>query len=202
MFGFGMSAVDKAILRDTEKMLAAYSLGGIDVKSLSRRIFDETKSELLNDNRGNAQNLYIENIGDRLIQSKKYFAPRQKAGLTEIDIQRFYNRPSLAVSIVVKINNMTKFILIDIARQNGNDLVQFARDNRRRSPIYGEPDLWDQTLPVNAIFSPEDADLYIEFMYRVGVWRERTPTAEQDGLVAQHTSFNAMIRNLVRQGKV
>jgi hypothetical protein len=55
---------------------------------------------------------------------------------------------------------------------------------------------------VNEVFSQQDADLYLEFMTRVGQWRQKTSETNQANILAQYTSFNAMVRDLVKQGQI
>ena len=101
-----------------------------------------------------------------------------------------------------KIMELTQFIELDVARQQGNDLQEVVRNRRREKPVYGDPDLWDHSLPVNECFSREDADIYIELFMRVGRWHARTPTQKQSELLANYSSFNAMVRGLVKQGLI
>jgi hypothetical protein len=199
MFGSGMSATDKMILSQGEQMLAALAIAGADVKRIVRRLFDETKAESPHQD---PQVMYRDDLGDRIIENEQFFRPRKEAGLTENDIRAYWNRPSLLVSLETKIQYFVNWTMLDMARQQGKDLIEFARDNRRRNPKYGAPESWDQSLPMNEVFTSEDADLYPEFIPRIGLWQERTPIVEQERLLAGYSSFNAMTRDLVRRGKI
>lgn len=206
MFGFGMSDIDKTILNVAEQMLSPYAAAGINIRSLAKKFFDESKAELLHDHRHDGRhawrNLYREDLGELLIKNPLYFAPRKAAGLTEQDIKEYWNRPAILVSIGVRINYFLKFVALDIARQQGKDLEEFARTRRRNGPIFGEPTLWDQSLAVNQGFSQEDADLYLEFLPRVVQFEQTLTADDRQQLVQSHRSFNAMIRELVKQSKV
>ncbi len=200
MFGFGMSAKDKWHLAQTEVMLTPLAIMmETDVKSLARQLFDKVKAEAI---QKHGNNIYSESLGDQVIAKEPFLAKRLAAGLTKDDVRNHWNQPMLMQLLQVEVIQMTAFIAIDVAREQGKDLQEVARNRRRTNPEWGEPDAWNSTLPVNECFTKDDADIFMEFYFRVGRWREKTPQSEQKEMLSKYTSFNAMIRDLVRQGKL
>jgi hypothetical protein len=200
MFGLGMSAKDKWILEQTAQMVAALAAGtGEPSKALARRIFDETKAEAA---ARYGDNMYSESNGDRLVQNQAVLAKRTAAGLTVDDVRNYWNTPVLLALIQLKVLELTDFAIIHTAEKAGKGSVSVARERRKTEPRYGDPEKWSAAAPANQNFSMEDADIYPEFMMRVGRWQEKTPRTAQAALLSQHSSFNAMVRALVRQGEL
>lgn len=200
MFGFGMSAKDKWHLAQTEIMLTPLAIMmETDVKSLARQLFDKVKAEAI---QKHGNNIYSESLGDQVIAKEPFLAKRLAAGLTKDDVRNHWNQPMLMQLLQAQVLEMTAFIALDVAREQGKDLQEVARNRRRTNPEWGDPDAWNATLPVNECFTKDDADIFMEFYIRVGRWQEKTPQEVQKEMLSKYTSFNAMIRDLVRQGKL
>lgn len=200
MFGFGMSPKDRWTLEQTEILLTPVAiLSGENVKTLAKKIFDETKKEGL---ARYGEKLYSESNGDRLLNNEAVLGKRLAAGLIANDVRNYWNMPVLMGLIRAKILELSEFIVLDVARQAGKDLLSVARDQRKRYPQYGDPDAWNADLPVNRGFTTQDDNMYPEFTIRVGRWQEKTSADEQAALLSQYTSFNSMVRALVLQGKL
>ncbi|HLY54962.1 MAG TPA: hypothetical protein VKS60_05360 [Stellaceae bacterium] len=195
MFGFGLSSMDKMILGQAEKMLSPYSAMGLDVRPTVKRLFNEAKEEI----RKQRGEFYSTDFGDRLLRSDAAYIPRRAAGLTDKDIRGYWNRPILLVLLDEKIRNFIEFMTLAISKQQGKDLTLAAQETRRKSPVFGDPAGWN---PASAGLSPDDANIYPEFLYRVADWMQRTPAHEIERQLAPHKTFNAMIRSLVRDGKL
>lgn len=200
MFGIGMSPKDKWILEQTEQMLGPLAAAsGEALKPLARKLFDEVKADAV---ARYGDNAYSESNGDRIVQNKPVLDKRLAAGLTVDDVRNYWNMPVLLSLVRLKVLELTDFVIIDAAQNAGKDVVAVARERRRKEPRYGDPEKWDANLPANQGFGVEDADIYPEFGVRVGKWQAATPQAEQTALVGQYTSFNAMVRALVRDRKI
>jgi len=204
MFGFGLSPKDKWVLNQVETMvLPLATLIGQDAKALARKLFDQTKTEL---SAQYGDGIYAEDLGNKLIASKKdLVTKRLAAGLTAEDIREYWNQPLLMQALQTKFLQVGDYVLLEAAMNQGKSKEQIddmVRGWRKTKPRWGDPDHWDPALPVNQGFTAEDADVYAEFIVREGRWREKTPPAEQQALLAQHTSYNAMMRALVRSGRL
>jgi hypothetical protein len=174
-------------------------LTGDDVKPLARQIFDEMKADGV---KRYGDNIYSESYGDRIVTNQAVLTKRLSAGLTIDDVRNYWNMPVLLGLLQAKAREFVEFIVIDIARQSGKDIVAVAHDRKKREPRYGDPEVWNPSLPANQGFTMEDADIYPEFGMRVGKWQARTSADELDAMLPKYTSFNAMVRALVHEGKL
>lgn len=127
---------------------------------------------------------------------------RLAAGLTREDIRLYWNQPPLMQRLQARAQDFVIFLIIKNAEESGVDPIETIRNRRKIYLHLGDPKTWDSTKPVNKGFSSEDADIYPEFTMRVGIWSNGKTPAQQAELLSKHTSFNAMIRSLVRQGLV
>jgi hypothetical protein len=198
MFGSRKSSKDEEILQNIEYMLGAYSALGLDAKSIAKKLFIEAKDELKK--KGMANTMYDDTFGERMIANDAFMKPRLAAGLTFEDIRRFWNRPQILVLVGLKVRELADFLTANVAHKQGENLTDVAREMRRRSARYGDPTSWEQKHPANEGFTSDDADIFPEFVMRVGPWLQNTPVSEQESLVGLHTSFNALVRDLVRNG--
>lgn len=204
MFGFGMSQRDKWHLNQAEILVAPVAkMMGQDGKTMARQLFDSIKAEVVKDM---GENAYAENMGDRLVANKKdVLEKRLAAGLTIDDIRRYWNQTPLMLNLQYKLLEMPDYMELDIARQMGksmDEMQAIPAGWRKSKPRWGDPEQWNPALPVNEGFTPEDADLYIEFYLRVSRWQERTPESEQKAMLVNYNSYNAMLRDLIRKGAI
>jgi hypothetical protein len=197
---FGMTAKDKWHLEQTEVLLTPFAImTGEEVVPLARQIFDEVKAESA---QKYGDNIYAETLGNQLVTKEPFLGKRLAAGLTMEDVRNYWNTTPLMQRIRNRVMELTDLIAINITEQQGKDVVEMVRNTRKNSPRYGEPEAWNPSLPVNQGFTKNDADIYIEFLVRVGRWQDKTSKSEQETMLSKHTSFNAMVRDLVRQGKL
>ena len=69
---------DQALLKQTEKMLAAFAIAGVEVVPIAEKIFDEAKAEA---EARFGVDIYDRSFGDRMIAKADFMAPRLAAGL-------------------------------------------------------------------------------------------------------------------------
>jgi len=198
MFGFGRHSKEKTVISSFESTFLAIGFSSAEARDKAEEIFDEVKKELLS--RSPSLDIYMVNQGAIFSNDPNYMAPRLAAGLTARDVQAFWNRPLVMVMCETKLRELMNFMVIDIARQQGQDLNVVAGNHRKTTPHYGDPGQWNPAAPGNKGFNEQDADIYLEFAGRVEAWRAKTTEKEVDRLVAEHGSFNAMVRDLVSTG--
>ncbi len=204
MFGFGMSSKDKWHLEQVEIMIAPMALLiGQDVKHMAHQLFDSVKTELT---ARYGELIYAENRGNKIISTEKDFVEKRlAAGLTHDDIRDFWNQTLLMQTLRNKFFYMNDFMRLRMAELNGtsiDELSDVTRNWRKTEPRFGDPDQWDSSLPANNGFTSEDADIYIEFLQRIAHWSKITKKVEQTALSEKYSSFNAMLRELIRQDKI
>ncbi len=209
MFGFGMSARDKWHLEQVEVMMLPYAttIGQKEAKKMARQMFDSAKAEL--ESKYGAA-MYAEDIGDKLIATKKDFVEKRlAAGLSLEDIRNYWNQTFLMRELWFRFLEMPIFMELTKLKQMGksqdeidNAMDKWAHDLRKTEPRWGEPDQWNTDLPANNGYSSDDADMYIEFFMRVIRWQTKTTKTEQQSLLKNYSSYNAMLRNLIRTGAI
>jgi hypothetical protein len=209
MFGFGMSAEDKWHLEQAEVMTEPYVIftGQKEAKKLAREMFDSAKAELA-PKYGNA--MYAEDIGDKLIATQKDFVEKRlTAGLSLEDIRNYWNQTFLMRELWFRFLEMPIALELERLRKMGksqneieNAMDKWAHDWRKTDPRWGEPDQWKPDFPANKGYSSEDADIYIEFLMRVMRWQAKTTITEQQTLLKNYSSYNAMLRDLISKGSI
>ena len=209
MFGFGMSARDKWHLQQMEVMMEpfAITISQKEAKKLARQMFDDAKAQLA-PKYGAA--MYAEDIGDKLIATKKDFVEKRlAAGLSLEDIRNYWNLTFLMRELLFSFLEMPIFMELTKLREMGKNqdeiddiMDKWAHDWRKKDPRWGEPDQWNSDLPANNGYSLDDADMYIEFHLRVMRWQTKTTKTEQQSLLKNYSSYNAMLRNLIRTGVI
>jgi hypothetical protein len=200
MFGFGLSSLDKEIISILEVMLASWGLSEIAAKDTVRNVFEATKREVKSQFGGN---IYATDAGDVFIKNDLFMAPRRTAGVTDSDVQRYWNRPVLLVLAESKLLMMgvATFVSdLSAKAQAGWDPLEAAREFRKVVPDYGDPTKWDHKHPAHRGLTLEDIHIYPELMPRVDAWCKRTSEEELKSLLRQYSTYNAMIRDLIRRG--
>lgn len=140
--------------------------------------------------------------GNEYVLREPFMALRTAAGLKPEDVKDYWNRPLLVILCENKMRELVNFIVVDTARQRGEDTGAAGNHYKRNFPRYGDPARWDPNEKFNAGLREEDADLYPEFATRVDAWRRKTPDTEVSRLVEQHGTLNAAIRNAVSSGEL
>lgn len=182
---------EKSVIEMLVPTFLALGVDPLQARKSAKDIFDEEKESLLS--RAPGLDIYKTTQGTAYVGDQAFMAPRLLAGLSAGDIETFWNRPLILVFCEMKLREMLSFINIDVARQQGQDLEAAALRYKRVNPQYGDPTQSSSSKPLREC----DADIYLEFATRVNSWRSKTSDSEVDRLVAEHGTFNAMVRELV-----
>lgn len=188
---------DQWFIHETEILLTPLA-HAIDIKAMAADIVRSTKEEL-----AAVKNidLYSEHIGDRLVATpSEMLSKRLAAGLTREDIRLYWNQPPLMQRIQTRVQDFVLLMIIKKAEESRLDVTDVLRTRRKTTLWLGDPDTWDPSKPINYGFTEKDADIYPEFTMRIGIWTNAVQVADRTRLLAQQTSFNAMIRNQINQG--
>jgi hypothetical protein len=200
MFGFGLSSLDKEIISTLEAMVVSWGLSETAAKDTVRKMFETTKREVRAQFGGN---IYATDAGDVFVKNDLFMAPRRAAGVTDSDVRRYWNRPVLLVfaeSNLLMMGAATFVSNLSGAARGGPDPLEAALKFRKVAPDYGDPTKWDGEHPAHRGLTLEDAHLYPELMPRVDAWCKRINENELKSLLAQYSTYNAMIRYLIRHG--
>ena len=198
MFRFGRSSTERAAINSFVLQLEQIGLPTNTATKFATNLVDEVLDAL----RPRGVDPFKTTQGNEYALREDYTTPRLAAGLTIDDIRMHWNRPILIVLGEVKMREMFNFVMIDVARQQGKDLIEAGNNYKRTFPRYGNPANWDPTDKFNIGLEEKDADIYPEFATRVDAWNRRTQESEKLELIERHGTLNAVIRSLVKTGKL
>lgn len=198
MFGLGRSANEKAVIKLFALQLEAIGIPSRDAASNVSKLVDGVLSEI----RPRGIDPFKSTQGNEYVTREQFVAPRVAAGLTLEDIRKHWNRPLLVILCEVKMREMINFVVIDTARQQGQDLAAAGNRYKKTFPRYGDPAGWDPKEKFNVGLQEADADMYPEFATRVASWQKRTAQAEITRLIEQHGTLNAVIRQMISSGAI
>lgn len=196
MFGFGRSANEKAVINLFALQLEAIGIPSGEAVGNAAKLVDEVLSEI----RPRGIDPFKSTQGNEYITREEFVKPRVAAGLTIENIRSHWNRPLLVILCEVKMREMINFIVIDMARQQGKDLVAAGHQYKKTFPRYGDPLQWDPTEKFNLGLQEADADIYPEFAGRVDAWQRKTSEADVSRLIEQYGTLNAVVRHLASSG--
>jgi len=193
MFGFGRSAQEKAVVNLFTLQLAALGVPEAEATRNATKLVDEVLSDI----RPRGIDPFDTSKGTELSRSEQFVAPRLAAGLTLEDIKAHWNRPLLVIFCEMKMREMVNFIVVDMARLQGKDLVAAGTHYKKTFLRYGDPARWNPSEKFNEGLREVDADIYPEFASRVDAWSSRTPSTQVEPLIEKHGTLNAVVRYLV-----
>ena len=198
MFGFERQATEKAAINSFALQLKQIGLPSGTSTEFATNLVDEVLDAL----RPKGVDPFKTTQGNEYALREDYTTPRLAAGLRIDDIKMHWNRPILIVLGEVKMREMLNFVMIDVARLQGKDLIEAGNNYKRTFPRYGNPANWDPTDKFNIGLEEKDADIYPEFATRVDAWNRRTQESEKLELIERHGTLNAAIRSLVKAEKL
>ncbi len=193
MFGFGRSAQEKAVINLFALQFAIFGISESEAVGNATKLVDEVLSDI----RPRGIDPFKVTQGNELSKTQQFVAPRLAVGLTIEDIKAHWNRPMLVIFCEMKMREMVNFIVVDVARKQGKDLVAAGLYYKKTFLRYGDPTRWDPSEKFNEGLREVDADVYPEFATRIDAWRNRTSDAEVELLIAKHGTLNAVVRHLV-----
>ena len=124
----------------------------------------------------------------------------RRDGATDSDVRFWWNMPDLERRMIDQGDNLNKMSLYLHLRDNkGRSPEEAARHCRSRHPYFGDIDSeWYGSV--------EDRLLPYELKFRIISWIQKWATParkdEMNAMVAEATSFNALVRQQIRLGKL
>ena len=198
MFGLGRSAGEKAVINSFALQLQGIGLPERAAIDSATKLIDEVIAEL----RPNGVDLFKTTQGDEQVMKQAFITPRLEAGLVIDDIRRHWDRPLLIVFGEVKLRELVNFVIVDIARQQGTDIVAAGNHYKRTFPRYGDPRKWDPTEKFNQGLNEDDADLFPEFAGRVDSWQRKVGESYVAEAIQRYGSLNAAVRAEIAAGRL
>jgi len=142
----------------------------------------------------------VKNLVDSALNDEEYMKKRLDAGLTEKDISEYYDRDGTWIFIDLFFESKNKIamynILTDLLTSEGKEGKEAALILRKTHLYTGDP---NEDLEG---YQPEDGNIYPEFKARVERWRIKVSPEKEHEMAQRYTSYNAMVRDLIKKGKL
>ncbi|MFC1591069.1 hypothetical protein ACFL43_00945 [Thermodesulfobacteriota bacterium] len=137
------------------------------------------------------------NLGDLYIQDKKFLDKRLKAGLRKGDILQHWNRDYVFILVEEKLMNTIRLILFErlVSEQNMSD-DEVMKKLKSIVVLYGDPEKPHEN------FEGVDRYIYPEFVGRFEDWRDKVTPGEAHKRASKYSSYNAMVRDLIKKGEL
>jgi hypothetical protein len=145
------------------------------------------------------------NLGDILLEKesidegiKSMLAKRRKEGVRDEDIRWWMNRHELERKMMTKVDELTGVALLIKLKKDGCSKDEIAMRIKKSRPIYGDPD--DTSTSTG-----DDRPLPFELKDRINIYLEKRSRSDPDSYkkeIENSTSFNALIRKEIKNGKV
>jgi hypothetical protein len=196
MFGFGRPSNEKAVINLFALQFEGLGLPEREAVDTATQLVDEVLADI----RPRGIDPFKTTQGNEYVSRESFIGPRLAAGLKSEDVRSYWNRPLLVILCESKMRELANFLVVDLARQKGEDPGVAGDHYKRNFPRYGDPLRWDPSSKFNVGLRKVDADLYPEFSARVDTWRRGVSDAEVTRLIEQHGTLNAVIRNVLSEG--
>lgn len=199
MFGFSLSPLDKEIISTLEGVLIAWGVPEAAAKESAKEVFTSTKRET---KARFGRNIYATDAGDIFLKNSDFMTPRRAEGVTDSDILRFWNRPMLLVLAELKLLTIGAATILSEASstpEGARDPIKVGIEFRKVAPDFGDPTEWNLSHPAYRSLTKEDAHIYPELMPRIKVWTQKTSKTDQKIILARYSTYNAMVRDLIRR---
>ncbi len=194
-----MFAFFKTKYTEDEKQYLDYikkvlSIGGItssDVESAAKQILDEAIKKA-----DKAGLRGVKTIGNNAIKDEQFLNKRLKAGLTKDDVLKFLNRDYVWIVVENMLTETHRFSIYMTLIEDGKSSDEAVRVLRKTFMYCDDPEKSHQN------YQGDDADIYPEFTLRHENWRSRISPIEVQNLANQYSTYNAMVRDLIRKGVI
>ena len=130
---------------------------------------------------------------------KETFASKRAEGVSDQDIDLWWNLHDLERRLICKIDEMNRILLFErLVKVDGMTEPKAARTVAKRYPIYGDPDHL-------VLDTDDDRPLPFEMKWRINRYISEKTKIEPDGFqkeVEAATSLNALLRQAIRRSEL
>ncbi|MCK9381945.1 MAG: hypothetical protein M0P95_12905 [Sulfuritalea sp.] len=180
---------EKQYLKPIETAILANGVIRDEATSLAREILDAAIERAQKTGlRG------VKNLGDKAIRDERFTQKRLSAGLTKDDILRHLNRDYVMVVAEIMLIDAHRFSIFQTLTAEGESSANAVRFLRKTFFYCDDPEKSHQA------YQGDDADIYPEFTLRHEKWRSQISPAEVQELASRYSTYNAMVRDLIRKG--
>ncbi len=174
-----------------KKVLLCNGVAPNEVESMAKQILDDAikKAE-------KAGLRGVKTIGNNAIKNEQFLNKRLKAGLTKDDVLTFLNRDYvwiIAENMLTDAHHLSIFMALTKDGKSDDEAVRILRKTfiQCDDPEKSHPN-----------YQGEDANIYPEFTLRHENWRSQISPIEEQNLADQYSTYNAMVRDLIRKGVI
>lgn len=182
---------EKQYLDYINKVVSLSGVASNEVEATAKQILDEAIKKA-----DKAGLRGVKTIGNNAIKDEKFLNKRLKAGLTKDDVLKFLNRDYVwivAENMLTNTHRLSMFMTLAMGGESDEEAIKILR----RTFIY-----CDDPEKSHPNYQGEDADIYPEFTLRHENWRSRISPTEVQHLANQYSTYNAMVRDLIRKGVI
>jgi hypothetical protein len=138
----------------------------------------------------------ITTLGNSAVKDENFLNKRLKAGLTKEDILGFLNRDYVLIVAEGMLTDAHRLAIYKSLVEDGKSSQEAVKFLRKTFLYCDDPEKSHQN------FQSEDADIYPEFTQRHENWRGQLSAMEIRDLASDYTTYNAMVRDLIRKGVI
>jgi hypothetical protein len=170
-------------------------------KSTFRDLIKKVKKESLKE----GTSKFPQNFGDILLEEestnphyKSLLTKKRNQGVIDEDIRWWWNMHDLEKRMMTEDDNLSGFALFLKLREDGLNEEEAGKRVKKIRPIFGDPD--DTSTSTG-----EDRPLPWELKNRINIYiqnRSQTNKEKFKNEIAESSSFNALIRKEMKNGKV
>lgn len=170
-------------------------------KSTFRDLIKKAKEESVKE----GTSKFPQNFGDIILQEesinphyRSLLTRKRSEGVRDEDIKWWWNMHDLEKRMMVEVDNWLGLTLfLKLRKENGLNEEEAGKRVKKSRPIFGDPD--------DAHVTGEDRPLPHELRDRINIYvekRSQTDTEKFKNEIAESSSFNALIRKEIKNGKV
>ncbi len=170
-------------------------------KSTFRERIKKVKGESLKE----GTSKFPHNFGDIILENestnphyKSLLAKKRNQGVKDEDIRWWFNMHDLERRMMTEADNLSSFALFLKLKEDGLNKDEAGKELKKSRPIFGDPD--DTSTATG-----EDRLLPWELKERINTYiqkRSQTDPETFKNEIAESSSFNALIRKEIKNGKV
>lgn len=172
-----------------KKVLSLNGINSNEVDAGAKQILDEAIKKA-----DKAGLRGVKTIGNNAIKNEQFLAKRLKSGLSKDDVLKFLNRDYVWIVAENMLTDAHRFSIFKTLIEDGKSSEEAVKFLRKTFMYCDDP---EKSHPN---YQGEDADIYPEFTLRHENWRNRISPAEEQSIAIQYSTYNAMVRDLIRKG--
>lgn len=135
---------------------------------------------------------------DAIEKFKQNLDKKRKEGVTDEDIQWWFNLNDVERRMMVAVDDIAKLALFTNCREEGLNEKEATKEVRKYHPIYGDPSDTTHT-------KGKDRPLPVELKDRINIYIEKKTTTDQKEYkkeIEESSTFNALIRMEIKKGNI